>query len=1047
MDKQGFAEWTRDLPRALLAPTLFSIACGFAASFNYLFFHSLAEIFSIVVAFTAMVVATTSARFSRNHFIVFVSIAIGWSGAIDLLHTLAFKGMHLLADDSANPATQLWLAARYLVAVALLLSPWALQRRFSLERLHLSFGLCTVALVGWVFSGHFPDAFIEDRGLTPFKIYSEVAIIALLGLSIPGLVKRRRRLSPAVFYGMLAAIVAMMLSELSFTLYATVHASANLIGHLLKIFAYWFVYTALVRNTIRDPFLQLQEQVRQREQLASAQDHLLAMHNERIKELRCINAVSELVERAELGLRELLGRVAPLLPPGFVLADKARACIESHWGNHGAPRPPVAPRRELTQPLLLGDTPVGTIRVWYPDEVADRRAEFLPEEQALLRNIARQLGDAIIRMQSLEQIQRFSYLYEMLSATSRSVVHSRNREELLGGLYESLVAHGTFPFFVFAETTNGSWPLRLGHHHGVPDELRPALAAVMADANSPLVGVVDKLKSGRLDSATIDQVYQGLSIGNVPDLVRWREFLQRQGIVNRVVLPLRSHGHLEAIVVLYASGLTAIDDEQLRLLQEVVDEMGFALDNFTRQAQFAETEKQASLLELRFQEVFKASPVPMQIMGLHDRRINAINDAHQRWLGYSLADIQTEEAWFKVIYPEHLERDEIRQHWEHALARAISGETVRSPDVTLRCKDGGRRYGWGQMRVVGDDAIVAWTDLTEIRNSERALLESERRFRTLVEQTVTAMFVRRDGRFIYINPRFAEISGWQAEDLIGKSVLDFTVQDSENIAQIRQAWAELHQSRNASLSYNVPFRRADGQIIQLGLTTKIITWDDGQPATIVLAADITEKKRAEQQIAAYVQQLEGAMRGTLQAVSTMVEMRDPYTAGHERRVGLIASAIARELGWNEELCRNLELLGLVHDIGKISIPSEILTKPTRLSPLEMEMMKGHAQAGYEILKDVPFAVPVAEIIRQHHERMDGSGYPQGLTGDRILPEARVLAVADVLESMASHRPYRPALGLEVALAEVEKNRGKLYAPEVVDAAIRLVREKGYLLPA
>ena len=140
-------------------------------------------------------------------------------------------------------------------------------------------------------------------------------------------------------------------------------------------------------------------------------------------------------------------------------------------------------------------------------------------------------------------------------------------------------------------------------------------------------------------------------------------------------------------------------------------------------------------------------------------------------------------------------------------------------------------------------------------------------------------------------------------------------------------------------------------------------------------------------------------------------------------------------------------MGLVHDIGKIAVPSKILTKPTRLSKVEMELMKGHAQAGYDILKDVPFPAPVAEIIRQHHERMDGSGYPQGLMGDQILPEARILAVADVLESMSSHRPYRPAVGMEAALAEVENNKGRLYDAEVVDAAVKLITERGYVLPS
>ena len=178
----------------------------------------------------------------------------------------------------------------------------------------------------------------------------------------------------------------------------------------------------------------------------------------------------------------------------------------------------------------------------------------------------------------------------------------------------------------------------------------------------------------------------------------------------------------------------------------------------------------------------------------------------------------------------------------------------------------------------------------------------------------------------------------------------------------------------------------------------------------------------------------------------MVELRDPYTAGHERRVGLIASAIAKEMGWDAARCETLEMAGLVHDIGKIAVPTELLTKPTRLHPLELELIKRHAQAGYEILKDVPFPVPLADIAHQHHERMDGSGYPQGLKGEAILPEARVLAVADVIESMAAHRPYRPSLGMDKALAEIEAGRGHIYDPEVVDAALRLFRDQGWPLP-
>jgi len=589
--------------------------------------------------------------------------------------------------------------------------------------------------------------------------------------------------------------------------------------------------------------------------------------------------------------------------------------------------------------------------------------------------------------------------------------------------------------------------LRLKQHHGIDGAHLPLLQHLLSDPNSPLRRMVSNAASGEVFSEplpreTVDPAYLHAS-----ELAQWSQHLQSRGIIQRAVIPLMCQGRLLGVVALYASGLVVFDEEQLRLLREIAGDMAFALDNLAQREKFLKTSQQAQLLEIRFREVFKASPVPMLIMDLSERCIRAINDAHVQWLGYALEDIATEDDWFRHAYPSDQERDALRSHWEAGIAQARLGQPVTSPELTLRCKDGSVRTARGTVTVVGNDAIVAWTDLTDIREGEKALRESERRFRSMVEQTLSGMYVRRDGKFIYVNPKYAEITGWPAEELIGKDVLTFTAPDEENLRNIRQAWTELHDGKHKSVSYVVPFRRRNGQLIQLGLTARVITWDDDQPATIVLAEDITERKRAEDQISAYVRQLEGSMRGTLQAVSNMVEMRDPYTAGHERRVGLIACAIAQELGWDEQRCKSLELLGLVHDIGKIAVPSEILTKPTRLSTLEMEMMKGHAQAGYDILKDVPFPTPVAEIIRQHHERMDGSGYPRGLKGDEILPEARVLAVADVIESMASHRPYRPAVGLGAALAEVVNNRGRLYAPEVVDAAVRLVRDKGYVLPA
>ncbi|MFD0668759.1 MASE3 domain-containing protein [Ramlibacter sp. MAHUQ-53] len=1036
----------KTLVRVLWLPATLSVFSWLAAQVNYLLFHSLAESFSIIVAGSALVVASSAMRYTRNHFVVFISVAIGWCAGLDLLHTLAFKGMNVLPTDSANPATQFWIAARFMQAGALVAAPCFLRRPVRLAWLHLVFGSVSALFTLLIFLGYFPDAYVDGQGLTDFKVYGEYAVIGLLALSALLLWRQRARMSRPVLGGMLAAIVAMMLSEFAFTQYVGVYASANLVGHLLKIHAYWFVYLALVRNSVHEPFLQLQDEIRERERLGREREQALHQLGERVKELRCMGAVAALIERPDLQVTQLLQGVAEVLPPGFEHPAAARARIVSEWGEFGAARPGTAPARGLSQPLWLDGRDVGRIVVWYDDALVPADAQFLPEEVDLLHHISRQVCDAIKRLQAEERIQRLRYLYEMLSATTRTVVHSQSRDALLEALVKVLMAHGAFPVVFIAETREDPWPLQLKQHAGIAEDRLPLLRRLLGERGSPLQDVVVHLAGGEVFAEPVPRLPGAAAGDEASDMAQWREYLYGRGITQRAVMPLLCQGRLTGMVALYAGGLSTFDDEQLQLLREIARDMGFALDHLAQRERFEQTSQQARLMELRFQEVFKASPVPMQLMDLYQHRVRALNDAHRQWLGYSDDDLVTDDDWFRLVYPDDQVRSELRAHWEASIAQARLGGPVVSPEITLRRKDGSTRIARGTMTVVGEDAIIAWTDLTELREGERALRESEHRFRSLVEETVTGMYVRREGRYIYVNPRYCEITGWPAEALVGQEVLQFTDPDAQNVDRIRHAWSQVHDGRNEPVSYVVPYRRQDGRRIELGLTAKVITWDDGLPATVVLAEDITERRRTEEQIAAYVKQLEGAMRGTLQAVSNMVELRDPYTAGHERRVGLIASAIAQEMGWPAPRCEALEMLGLVHDVGKIAVPSELLTKPTRLSGPEMDLIRGHAQAGYEILKDVPFPYPVAEIVWQHHERMDGSGYPRGLKGEEILPEARVLAVADVIESMASHRPYRPAVGLEAALAEVAANRGTLYAPEVVDAAIRLVRDKGYVLP-
>jgi putative nucleotidyltransferase with HDIG domain len=214
----------------------------------------------------------------------------------------------------------------------------------------------------------------------------------------------------------------------------------------------------------------------------------------------------------------------------------------------------------------------------------------------------------------------------------------------------------------------------------------------------------------------------------------------------------------------------------------------------------------------------------------------------------------------------------------------------------------------------------------------------------------------------------------------------------------------------------------------------------------LLKIEVENRKRMQQELQQSFESLKKAMHSTIQAISMTVEMRDPYTSGHQQRVANLAKAIAEQLELPESQIESIYMAAAIHDIGKISLPAEILVKPIPLSAIEISLIQAHAQAGYDILKGIEFPWAIADIVLQHHERMDGSGYPQGLAGDKIVFEARIICVADVVETMASHRPYRPSIGIDKALEEIEDRRGVLYDPIVVDACLKIFKEKNYSFP-
>jgi len=331
------------------------------------------------------------------------------------------------------------------------------------------------------------------------------------------------------------------------------------------------------------------------------------------------------------------------------------------------------------------------------------------------------------------------------------------------------------------------------------------------------------------------------------------------------------------------------------------------------------------------------------------------------------------------------------------------------------------------------------------RRTDERLRAAEEQFRGLVEQTIAGIYIIQNGKLVYVNPRCAEIIGHGLTDeLIGTDPLLWVADPGRS--KVAEDMRRLLDGEAQSIAMDFGALRRDGVMIQIGANAARAT-HEGRPAIIGLLQDISEKKRAEEKIRRYVEQLKTALISTVEVATTLSEMRDPYTAGHSRRVAEIAVAIGAELGFDAHRQEGLQVAGHLHDIGKITIPSEILSKSGKLSAIEFQLVQGHVQVSYDVLKSVEFPWPVAEVALQHHERMDGSGYPRGLKGEAILLEARIMAVADVVEAMSSHRPYRPGLGIDMALAEIERGRGTVYNADAADACLRLFRESRYQMPA
>jgi PAS domain S-box-containing protein len=352
-----------------------------------------------------------------------------------------------------------------------------------------------------------------------------------------------------------------------------------------------------------------------------------------------------------------------------------------------------------------------------------------------------------------------------------------------------------------------------------------------------------------------------------------------------------------------------------------------------------------------------------------------------------------------------------------------------------------KAYGTAELRMLEFVSSQVARSI-ERKRAEDVLRRNQQRLSLHIQQTPLAV-IEWDTEFKVLkwNDSAERIFGYTAAEALGRHA-SFIIPERFK-AQVDQVWTDLMAGRGGQRSTNENITR-DGRVIFCEWYNTALAGGDGRVIGVAsLAQDVTDRQKAEESLREGLNKLRTTLKASIDSLASAIEMRDPYTAGHQERVTGLARAIAGEMALTEERVEAIEIAGVIHDLGKLYVPAEILSKPTRLTDLEYAMIKMHAQAGYTILSKIDFPWPIARIVHEHHELINGSGYPQGLTGKDILLEARILCVADVVEAMSSHRPYRPALGIEAALEEVAQKRGILYDREVVDACLRLFREKSF----
>jgi len=720
---------------------------------------------------------------------------------------------------------------------------------------------------------------------------------------------------------------------------------------------------------------------------------------------------------------------------------------------------------------------------WITLESVARNALADPAIQGIVVN-ARDITE---RKRAAEKIAKLNRLYATLSGINMAIVHSADPAQLFDRVCEVAVTQGKFSMAWIGTTERSDQMMTPVAQRGLSQD---DMAAVR---NS--IGGIAKSRSRAATAIRENRIVYSSDYGAEALAATWRGAVVERSVRGYAALPIAQRGKVVGLLALYVTERNFFDPEQFALLEEMRTDISFAMDRFDTEAKKAQAEAALRESEVRLKAIFDAAADGIVVAETESGRFAAANASLCRMLGYSLDELL--ERSVSDIHPV-----EALPHVMRQFELQGKSEIKVASDLPVKRKDGSVFYAdvnSTPMTLGGTTCVLGiFRDVTERKQAEeelrrlnwalRALGQSnsalvhagteKELFRSCCDAIASAgtyplawIGLARDDLEHSIEIAAAagaatayleDIALSWAEAPLGQGPVGTAIRTgatqviddlAENVAY--QPWIERARSHGLASSVSLPIRADTGPLGALVVFSR--EKDAFGKAEVELfeelAADIgygiasrrtrEERDHLQQEQLLGVERLKDALIGTIGAVALTVEKRDPYTAGHQQRVAELCVAIGRKLDFAEDRLEGLRLGATIHDIGKIYVPAEILNRPGKLAAVEFEIIKSHPQVGYDIVKDIKFPWPVNHMILQHHERLDGSGYPNALKGEGIIMEARILAVADMVEAMSSHRPYRAGLGIEAALAQIRKEAGSKLDAQVVDACLDLFQKKEF----